>query len=48
MVPAGRSTLYETPINPRIDAPFIIADIIQRDELKDLSHALPDRSSLRG
>jgi predicted ABC-type ATPase len=34
---AGKSTLYETVIKPRIDAPFINADIIQRDELKDPS-----------
>ena len=34
---AGKSTLYEMVIKPRIDAPFINADIIQRDELKDSS-----------
>jgi predicted ABC-type ATPase len=36
---AGKSTLYETRIQPRIDAniPFINADNIQRDELKDPS-----------
>jgi len=33
---AGKSTLYEAVIKPRIDAPFINADIIQRDELKNL------------
>jgi predicted ABC-type ATPase len=32
---AGKSTLYETVVKPRIKAPFINADIIQRDELKD-------------
>jgi len=34
---AGKSTLYETRIKPIIDAPFINADVIQRDELKDPS-----------
>jgi predicted ABC-type ATPase len=37
---AGKSTLYETRIEPRmpaVDAPFVNADIIQRDELKDAS-----------
>lgn len=34
---AGKSTLYETRIRPRTAAPFINADIIQRDELKDPS-----------
>ena len=37
---AGKSTLYETRIKPTIPpdtAPFINADIIQRDELKDPS-----------
>lgn len=34
---AGKSTLYETVIKPRVDAPFINADLIQRDELKDPS-----------
>jgi predicted ABC-type ATPase len=37
---AGKSTLYELRIKPRIpsgDVPFINADIIQRDELKDAS-----------
>lgn len=34
---AGKSTLYETIIKPRVDAPFINADVIQRDELKDPS-----------
>ncbi len=32
---AGKSTLYETEIAPRIRAPFINADRIQRFELKD-------------
>lgn len=36
---AGKSTLYEMVIKPRIDAPFINADIIQRDELNDPSMA---------
>lgn len=34
---AGKSTLYETRIKPHTAAPFINADIIQRDELKDPS-----------
>ena len=34
---AGKSTLYENVIAPRVKAPFINADIIQRDELKDAS-----------
>ncbi|MHA1564637.1 MAG: zeta toxin family protein [Alphaproteobacteria bacterium] len=32
---AGKSTLYETRIAPRLAAPFINADHIQRDELND-------------
>ncbi|SLN70111.1 Zeta toxin [Roseovarius albus] len=32
---AGKSTLYETRIAPSLKAPFINADIIQRDELKN-------------
>ncbi len=32
---AGKSTLYDTVIAPRIKAPFINADRIQQDELKD-------------
>jgi len=32
---AGKSTLYETKIKPHVAAPFINADIIQRDELKN-------------
>ena len=34
---AGKSTFYETVLAPRIAAPFINADIIQRDELADPS-----------
>lgn len=34
---AGKSTLYETRIAPSFAAPFINADAIQRDELKDTS-----------
>jgi len=34
---AGKSTFYENVIAPRVKAPFINADIIQRDELKDAS-----------
>jgi predicted ABC-type ATPase len=36
---AGKSTLYETRIKPTTAAPFINADQIQRDELKDSSMA---------
>lgn len=32
---AGKSTFYEAVLKPSIAAPFINADIIQRDELKD-------------
>lgn len=31
---AGKSTFYDTVLKPRVRAPFINADIIQRDELK--------------
>lgn len=34
---AGKSTLHRTVIEPSISAPFINADVIQRDELKDPS-----------
>lgn len=34
---AGKSTFYDTVLAPRIAAPFINADIIQRDELEDPS-----------
>ena len=34
---AGKSTLYATRIAPRLSAPFINADEIQRDELGDRS-----------
>lgn len=34
---AGKSTFYDTVLAPRIAAPFINADIIQRNELKDPS-----------
>lgn len=36
---AGKSTLYETRIVPSFAGPFINADIIQRDELRDPSPA---------
>ena len=36
---AGKSTLYETRVAHRFAGPFINADIIQRDELRDLSMA---------
>lgn len=32
---AGKSTLYETRIKPRFAGPFINADVIQREELRD-------------
>jgi len=32
---SGKSTLYETRIAPKFAVPFINADLIQRDELKD-------------
>jgi len=38
---AGKSTLYETRIAPSFAGPFINADIIQRDEMRDPS---PDAS----
>ena len=34
---AGKSTFYETHIKPRFSAPFINADVIQRNELEDKS-----------
>ena len=34
---AGISAFYEAVLKPRVQAPFINADIIQRDELKDAS-----------
>jgi predicted ABC-type ATPase len=34
---AGKSTLYETRIAPSLLAPFVNADLIQRDELGDAS-----------
>lgn len=34
---AGKSTVYEFEIKPRVNAPFINADLIQRDELKNTS-----------
>ena len=36
---AGKSTLYQTRIAPSFAGPFINADIIQRDELRDPSPA---------
>lgn len=36
---AGKSTLYETRVAPSFAGPFINADIIQRDELRDPSPA---------
>jgi predicted ABC-type ATPase len=34
---AGKSTLYETRVAPSFAGPFVNADLIQRDELKDAS-----------
>lgn len=34
---AGKSSLYAHVIQPSVDAPFINADVIQREELKDAS-----------
>jgi predicted ABC-type ATPase len=34
---AGKSTLYQTRVAPSFAGPFINADIIQRDELRDIS-----------
>ena len=36
---AGKSTLYQTRVAPSFAGPFINADIIQRDELRDPSPA---------
>ncbi len=36
---AGKTTFYETALKPRLAAPFINADVLQRDELKDQSVA---------
>ncbi|MEM1409456.1 MAG: zeta toxin family protein [Pseudomonadota bacterium] len=37
---AGKTTFYETVLKGKIDAPFINADIIQRDELGDADEAV--------
>ena len=34
---AGKSTLYQTRVAPSFSGPFINADLIQRDELRDAS-----------
>jgi hypothetical protein len=34
---AGKSAFYNTVLKPRVQAPFINADMIQRDELKNPS-----------
>lgn len=34
---AGKSTLYQTRVAPSFAGPFVNADLIQRDELKDAS-----------
>ena len=42
---AGKSTLYEQRIRPMVQAPFINADQIQQDELKDPSMAAAYRAA---
>ena len=42
---AGKTTLYRTRIEPHSSAPFINADIIQRDELQDPSMAASYRAA---
>lgn len=41
---AGKSTLYAMRVGPHFHGPFVNADIIQRDELRDASPV----SSLQG
>ncbi len=38
---AGKSTLYQTRVVPSFAGPFINADLIQRDELRDASMPAP-------
>jgi predicted ABC-type ATPase len=42
---AGKSTLYEARVAPSFAGPFINADLIQRDELKDASMAASYRAA---
>ncbi|WP_379548359.1 zeta toxin family protein [Qipengyuania sp. DSG2-2] len=42
---AGKSTFYDTVLAPRIAAPFVNADIIQRDELGDPSPSASYRAA---
>lgn len=42
---AGKSTLYKLRIQPFTAAPFINADLIQRDELKDAAMAASYRAA---
>ncbi len=42
---AGKSTLYETRIVPSLAAPFINADVIQRDELRDADETAAYRAA---
>lgn len=42
---AGKSTLYQTRVAPAFAGPFINADLIQRDELGDVSMAAAYRAA---
>lgn len=42
---AGKSTLYQTRVAPAFAGPFINADIIQREELRDASHEAAYRAA---
>lgn len=42
---AGKSTLYQTRVAPSFAGPFINADLIQRDELRDTSMAASYRAA---
>jgi predicted ABC-type ATPase len=42
---AGKSTFYDTVLAGRVAAPFVNADLIQRDELGDLSPAASYRAA---
>ena len=44
---AGKSTLYETRVAPSFAGPFINADIIQREDLRDPSPAASVRCASR-
>jgi len=42
---AGKSTLYQTRVAPTFAGPFINADVVQRDELREVSMAAAYRAS---